>query len=173
MSNPAGRTARFEAQTVAQAGAIATGTKSVVTSVGAARLPVFEKLGDVSGANLDGRFEFPILLAGQQLSFAIQNGDCRNTLLERNVITRREIGVVFVPADVDMDHVEVGRDDWRDLLGMKRGVENVAVKAPVPSKDDDDVLMVACRGCQRRIEVLLGIGGGGIEIRIRLRRFRK
>ena len=73
---------------------------------------------------------------------------------------------LVVAAYVDVDYVIVGGDQRGDRGRMERGIEDVAVVAPIAAENHEHILVIFRGGCQSRIEVLLRFAGIRIEIRV-------
>ena len=130
------------------------------------RLPIIQEFDDVLRPDSNCGFEFPLLLANDEFTVGIEDGQAGNSLFERDFVFLREIEVLVIIPDVHMNHVVVIVNDRGDFLRMECSVQNVAVVAPIPAKDEENALVVF-RGCRESCSDLrAGLYPSGILRRI-------
>src|SRR5258705_6520787 len=144
---------------------------SVTRSTPVLRLPVLEEFDDVFGPYSSGGFEFALFLAHDEFAVRIEDGQAGDPLFEGDFIFLRDVQVPIIIPYVYMNHVIVFVDERGDFLRMERSVQNMAVVAPIPTKDEENALMVFRGGgegrgdlCRRLLRVL-------IKLYVRLGRF--
>jgi hypothetical protein len=103
-----------------------------------------------------------IAAAHDQLPIAFEYGQGRYALIQRNLVALRDVEILIVLTDIDVDNLVILPDERGDLPGAKCGVENVAVITPISPKDHDHAFMITPCGGQGRCKLRLGFLWGWI-----------
>src|SRR6266699_5294632 len=129
--------------------------RKISKSTSTLRLPVIQEFDDVLRADSSRGLEFPLFLANDELTVGIEDGQAGNSLFEGDFVFLGEIEVLVVIPDVYMNDVIVIINERGDFIRMERSVQNVAVVAPIPAKDEENAFVVF-RGCQESCSDLRG-----------------
>ena len=131
---------------------------------GRERTPFIEEVEDVLGGHGTRGFEFATLLAEEELAIGIQDGERRNSTVERDVVFLGDIKIFVHPANVDM-HDEEGFIEGRsDLRAVEGFVENMAIEAPVATKHDKNALVGSACGVEGFSNFLVGVDALRIDL---------
>lgn len=75
--------------------------------------PFLEELDQILRIEPSGRFEFPLLLAVDNLSIGVENRKSGGSLIKRDVVLLCEVKVLVKLSDIHMNHVIVRFHQWR------------------------------------------------------------
>lgn len=126
--------------------------------------PFVEEVEDIFGGHGTRGLEFATLLAEEELAIGIKDGERRNSTVERDVVFLGDIEISVHLADVDM-HDEEGFIEGRsDLRAVECFVENMAIEAPVATKDDKNALVGSGCGVECFGNFLVGVDAFRIDL---------
>src|SRR5215472_8499173 len=134
----------------------------------AGRRPSLQKRRNIGGAEPGAVLEFAFLLAVNQLAVGIENRKPWNSFLQWHAVLLSEVEILVFVAHVDVYDVIIGVDKRCDGFGMKRGVEYVAVVAPVCSENENHALVILRRARQSGIDFGFRFFGRRVKIGFRL-----
>src|ERR1700731_1104825 len=106
-------------------------------STSALRLPVIQEFDDVFRADSSCGFEFPLFLADDEFAVGIEDRQAGNSLFERDFVFLGEIEVFVIIPHVYVNHMVVFINERGDFLRMECSVQDMAVIAPIPAKDEE------------------------------------
>jgi hypothetical protein len=119
-----------------------------------------EEVEDVFRGHGAGGLEFAPFLAEDELAVGVEDGDCWDAPIERDIVFLGDVEILVHFADVHVDDEEgpvKGGSDFRAVEGF---VENVAVVAPVAAEDEEDALVGGRGGVDDLRDLGLGVDGG-------------
>jgi hypothetical protein len=129
-------------------------------------LPLVQEGEDVFGGHGTSGFEFAAFLAKEELAVGLEDGDGGDAALERNVVFLGDVEIFVHLADVDVDYEEGLVEGGSDFRGVKRFVEDVTIKAPVATEDDQDAFVRSRRGAKGFGDFLIGVDALWINLLI-------
>src|SRR3954453_19590276 len=94
-------------------------------------LPLVQEGNYVVGIHGARGLKLALLLAVDQLAVGAKNRQCRDSLVDGNLVKHYEVGVLLsIVPNIDVNDIEILVDQGRDILFVKSGIEDVAVIAP-------------------------------------------
>jgi hypothetical protein len=129
-------------------------------------LPFVQKGKDVFGGHGAGGFEFAALLTEEEFAIGIEHGDGGNATFERDIVFFGDVEIFVHLADVDVGDDEGFVERRSDLRGVEGFVEDVAIEAPVATKDEEDALARGGGDAQSFGDFLVGVDTLGIDFLI-------
>jgi len=127
-------------------------------------LPGAQEGEDILGSHGAGGFKFTAFLGEKEFAIGIEDRDGRDAAIERDTIFFGDVQILVHFADVDVDDNEElveGGSDFRRAEGF---VENVAIEAPVATKDDQDAFAEGGGGMQGFGDLFGGIAVSRIDV---------
>ena len=93
----------------------------------------------------------------------VEDGEARDSALERDLVFLGDVSVLVVAADVDVDEDEVVVQNVEVGLLVHIDVQHLAVSAPISAEVKDDALVFVLRGDESLRDVVICVGCIGVD----------
>jgi hypothetical protein len=130
--------------------------------------PVVKELGYGLGCHFAHVLELLVSLRKEQFALRVEDSERGYTFVDGNLILLRDLDVVVVLADVDVDQDELLIEQCEVWRLVEVDVEDLAVAAPVAAEVEDDALVFAAGLGECGVDVRRGVGGLGVEVLVDL-----
>lgn len=100
----------------------------------------------------------------EKAAVGIEDGERRDAAIEGHIVFLGDVEIFVLLSDVDVDHEKgfvEGGSDFRAVEGL---VENMAVRAPVAAKNNENSFVRSGGGVESFADFLAGVDAGRIEI---------
>ena len=128
------------------------------------RLPLIQEVQQELRGKRTGSAKLVVLLGKKNLTLAIEHDHGRNAAIQRYLIAICHILILVVLADVDVHDQVVAPQHGGEIGSFKRQLQNVAVIAPVRSKDEQHMFAVDRGFAQGLSDFLLRIDARGVDL---------